>query len=96
MFEFLITFSPDSSASLAWKMMLHLLKQSSIGPVNFEAFEMLEELRHSTGTSAKLLQMSPKKTLMKKYSHIVFRQASFVLNFHAQTTRTACIEFTFG
>ena len=55
MFEFLITFSPDSSASLAWKMMLHLLKQSSIGPVNFEAFEILEELRHSTGTSEKLL-----------------------------------------
>ena len=61
MFEFLITFSPDSSASLAWKLMLHLLKQSSICPVNLDAFEIPEELRHGTGTSAKLLQMCTQK-----------------------------------
>ena len=81
MFEFLITFSPDRSASLTWKLILHLLKQCSICPVNFNAFEIPEELRNCTGTSAKLLQMSTEKTLIKKYSNIVFLQASFVLNF---------------
>ena len=79
----LLTPSLDvDSASSAWNLRPHLLKQSFICPANFDSSWIPEGLGHSTHRNATLLQMNTITiTLLQTDLHIIDRRDSGVLNY---------------